>query len=209
MKRSALYVACLASALLFSGCSDSPKTEVKKEPEKPAEPLTGRQAFQQMYPGARAWARDAAPLQLLSLNLTEVKSAKGRAGAWQGTFVSLAQRKSKSITWSAMDLGTSLHKGVFAGPENDYSASPGAESVPFDVVAIRTDSDAAYDVALQQKETEAYLKKNPDKPVMFILEKNRRFPDVSWRVVFGESVGTSDYSVFVDATTGKYLQKIH
>jgi hypothetical protein len=52
------------------------------------------------------------------------------------------------------------------------------------------------------------VKKNPDKPILFILEKTRRFPDLTWRIVWGESVGLSDFSVFVDASTGKYLETV-
>src|SRR5438876_151399 len=31
-------------------------------------------------------------------------------------------------------------------------------------------------------------------------------PDLTWRVIWGDSVGTSNFSVFVDATTGEYLE---
>ena len=54
-----------------------------------------------------------------------------------------------------------------------------------------------------------YIKKNPDKPVLFLMELGKRFPDVTWRVIWGDSVGTSDYSVFVDGSTGKYLERMH
>ena len=38
---------------------------------------------------------------------------------------------------------------------------------------------------------------NPSgKPVIFLMELTRRFPDVTWRVIWGGSVGTSDYSVY-------------
>jgi hypothetical protein len=53
------------------------------------------------------------------------------------------------------------------------------------------------------------MKKNPSKPVMFLMELGKRFPDVTWRVIWGDSVGTSDYSVFVDGSTGKYLERMH
>jgi len=54
-----------------------------------------------------------------------------------------------------------------------------------------------------------YDKKNPGKPIIFLLEANNKFPDVSWRVIWGESVGTSAFSVFVDASTGGYLETMH
>jgi len=45
--------------------------------------------------------------------------------------------------------------------------------------------------------------------VIFLMQLTKRFPDVTWRVVWGGSVGTSDYSVFVDGSTGQYLERMH
>jgi hypothetical protein len=69
------------------------------------------------------------------------------------------------------------------------------------------DSDEAYKTAAEKSAD--YLKKNPGKPVMFLMEQTKRFGDVTWRVIWGDSVSTSDYSVFVDGTTGKLLQVMH
>src|SRR5580704_1629337 len=61
------------AAMLLAGCSEAPKTEAAKRPEKAPEPVTGRQAFQMMYPQARRWAADAQPFQLRSIHLSQVK----------------------------------------------------------------------------------------------------------------------------------------
>ena len=53
-----------------------------------------------------------------------------------------------------------------------------------------------------------YAKKNPDKTITFLLEQTDRFPNPAWRVVWGETVGSSSYSIFVDATTGEYLRTV-
>jgi hypothetical protein len=66
---------------MLSACSDSPTTEKAKEPQKPPEPLTGRQAFQKMYPMARNWALDAVPMRVRSV-LLSAKPEKGKADAW-------------------------------------------------------------------------------------------------------------------------------
>jgi hypothetical protein len=206
MNRAALLA---LSLLVLTACSSSSESAAaKKAAEKPDPPLTGRQAFQRMFPQARAWALDAQPLQLTSYNLTQLKTASGKAGAWQATFVSMAQHKARTYSWSALEAEGNLHKGVFAGPEQGYAGPTGQES-PFLIAAIRTDSDEAFEVAMKQKDTIAFVKKSPDKPIMFLLEKTRRFPDLAWRVIFGESVGTSEYSVFIDATTGAYLERTH
>ncbi len=89
--------------------------------------------------------------------------------------------------------------------EEDYSTR--GPAAPFEIAALKVDSDQAYDTA--SKKSQDYIKKNPTKPVVFLLEQTARFPDPAWRVIWGESVGTSDYSVFVDATTGAYLQTMH
>jgi hypothetical protein len=199
--------ASLAAILLLAGCSEAPKTETAKAPRKPPEPVTGRQGFQSMFPTARAWAIDAQPIQLRSIDLSEVKAAKGKAGAWEGTFVSASQRKSRSYTYSAVEAEGNLHQGVFAGPQDGWSG-PHGQMVPFDITAIRTDSDAAYEIAAAKSED--YITKFPDKPVSFVLALSARFPNqLTWRVIWGDSIATSDYSVYVDATSGKFLEKAH
>jgi hypothetical protein len=195
----------LLGLALLAGCSDSPKTVAeKKEPPKQLEPLTGRQAFQQMYIGARQWAPDCQPLKLNNIPLAEVKAPNGRSGAWQCVFVSQSLGKVKTYSWSAIEAEGNLHKGVFAGQEERYS--PSRQDQPFLIAAIRTDTDEAYTEAAAKAED--YLKKNPDKPVNFALEQTPRFPDLAWRIFWGESISTSEYTVFVDATTGKFLERI-
>jgi hypothetical protein len=191
--------------LFFSACSNAPKTVEQKQPPKPLEALTGRQAFQQMYPQARGWAPDAQPLQISSLNLAQVKADKGKAGVWQVIFVSPSRGKAKTYTYSAVEAEGNLHEGVFGGLEEDYT--PRGDASPFLIAAIKVDSDEAYNTAAAKSAD--YIQKNPDKPVMFLMQLSRRFPDVTWRVIWGSSVSTSDYSVFVDGTTGKYLEKMH
>jgi hypothetical protein len=200
-------VGLFAVALLtLAACSSPNEAAAKKAEQTPDPPLTGRQAFQRMFPQARAWALDALPLLLQSYNLAKVKSAGGKAGAWEATFVSASLHRSRLFTWSALEAEGNLHKGVFAGPEQSYSMPTGQES-PFEISAIRVDSDEALEAASKQKDTIVFRKKFPDIPMMFILERTRRFPDLAWRVLFGESVSTSEYSVYIDATTGKYLER--
>ena len=158
-----------------------------------------------MYPQARGWAPDAQPLQITSLNLAQVKADQGKAGVWQVIFVSPSLGKAKTYTWSAVESEGNLHQGVFGGPQEDYT--PRGDSSPFQIAAIKVDSDDAYKTAVENSAD--YIKKNPDKPVLFLMELGKRFPDVTWRVVWGNSVGTSDYSVFVDGSTGKFLERMH
>jgi hypothetical protein len=195
----------LPLVLLLVGCSEAPKVEKAKEPVKAPEPLTGRQAFQRMYPTARGWATDALPIQMRSINLDQVKAEKGKAPAWQCIFVSTSHAKLRPYTYSSVEAEGNLHEGTFAGPEESYTAR--GQSFPFAIAAIRFDSDQAFDIAAEKSAD--YIKKNPDKPVLYLLEQSRRFPVLTWRVIWGASEGASDYSVFVDATMGRFLEKMH
>ncbi len=157
-----------------------------------------------MYISARGWAADIEPIKVTTLPVADVKSVPGKAGAWQALFVSPSLNKARAYTYSVVEGEGNLHKGVFAG--FDQSTPMGAEK-PFLMAAIKVDSDEAYATAL--KKGADYDKKNPGKPIIFLLEHNNKFPDVSWRVIWGESAGTSNFSIFVDASTGGYLETIH
>jgi hypothetical protein len=202
MKTFALFSASTL-LLVLAGCSTETPAPEKKAEVKPAEPVTGRQALQNMYIAARGWAADIQPIKITSLPLSEVKPTPGKAGAWQAIFVSPSQSKARSYTYSVVESEGNLHKGVFAGLDQSWSGSSGSTK-PFLMAAIKVDSDDVYQTAL--KKGAEYDKKNPGKPITFLLENNRKFPDVSWRVIWGESVGTSNFSVFVDASTGGYLE---
>jgi hypothetical protein len=204
MKTFTLFSAA-ALLLLLAGCSTETPAPPKKAEEKPAEPVTGRQALQQMYIAARGWAADIQPIRVTSILLPDVKAEPGKAAAWQVLFVSASQNKARSWTYSVVESEGNLHKGVFAGFDQIWSSS--GEAKPFPMAAIKVDSDQAYQTAL--KKGADYDKKNPGKPIVFLLEDNKRFPDASWRVIWGESAGTSNFSIFVDASTGGYLETSH
>ena len=197
----------LILAVALVGCSESPKEhgEVAKDPARPPAPVTGRFAFQRMYNQAHTWAPDAEPLRLLSFNLKEVASSHGKCGAWQATFVSPARNKARTYTYSVVESPGNAHEGVLAGREEPWSG-PRSQERPFLQQALRIDSDEAFTAAA--KISTDYLKKNPQMAVLFLLESTPRFPNLTWRVLWGETVGTSEYSVFVDASTGRYLQTV-
>lgn len=195
-----------AAALLFTGCSsEAPKSvEKAKEPEKPAEPVSGRYAFHQMYVNARIWSADVQGLQMKSIRLDQLpKAPLGKAAAWQATFVSQNKQQSKTFTYSIVEAEGNLHKGVFAGLDESWTG-PRGQQRPWPIQALKVDSDAAYETAL--KKGAAYSKKNPDKPISFLLELTPRHPNLAWRVIWGDSVATSNFSIYVDASTGDYLE---
>jgi len=193
--------------LMLSACSETPTTTAKKEVEK-VEPVTGETAIYRMYQMARAWSPDAEVLQLTSLHISEfAQEIPGKAAAWQATFVSASKGRSRSYTYSIVESEGNLHKGSFAGPEESWSGPRGV-TTPFLIAAVKRDSDEAYKTAMSNPITHAaeWDKQNPGKPITILLEKTNKFPDPAWRVVWGESLSTSGFSVFVDASTGLYLE---
>jgi len=197
-----------ALLLILSGCSEAPQTAAKKEPEKPAEPITGQSALYRMYGAARQWAGDAQVLKLISSRISEVPDVPpGKAAVWEATFTSTNRGQSRSYTYSIIEVPPTLHKGSFAGLEQGWSGPRGNTS-PFLMAAVKVDTDAAYQTALKNG-GEDYNKKNPGKPISIILEKNSKFPDPVWRIIWGESLATSNFSVFIDASTGDFKEKLH
>jgi len=194
--------------LLLSACSDTPPPTEKKaaEPAKPAEPVAGKYALYQMYTAARGvLGADIEPVKMNSIILAGVKPERGKAAAWQCTFVSPRAGKARTYTYSVIESEGNLHKGVFAGQDETYSPARGPKS--FLMAAVKVDTDEAFKTAMTKAAD--YEKKNPGKPIMFLLEKTDKYPDPYWRVICGESVGTSNFSVVVDASTGEFKQVLH
>ena len=75
------------------------------------------------------------------------------------------------------------------------------------IAAAKIDSPKAHETALTKAAD--YEKKHPGMPISYVLELTSRYPDAAWRVIWGESAGTSDYSILVDASTGVYVETIH
>jgi len=203
MQRGHPFLIPVPCLLLLAACGPAPKTAEKaKEPPKPPEPVSAQWAFHQMYVYARSWAPDATPLRLASIELSEVPCKAGKCGAWEAVFVSPRLGRARRLTYSVIEAEGNLHKGVFAGLEETWTG-PRGQAEPFPVAAFKVDATAAHELAM--KRGADYAKKNPDMPMSYLLEKTKRFPNPAWRVIWGRSVATSGYSIFVDASTGDYL----
>ncbi len=194
----------LTGAILFlAGCSEAPKPAAKKEEKEPPKPLTGKNAFYKMYVAARSWAPDAQILKINSIHLEELKAEPGKAAAWQVILGSPTKLKKKAYTWSAVESAGNLHEGVFSGLEEDWDG----RGKPMLIAALKADTSDAYKIALEKSAD--YVKKNPGQRVNFQFEKTDKHPNPSWRVFWGDSVGTAGQSVFVDATLGTYQETRH
>jgi hypothetical protein len=201
------YLAVLVFSLVLMGCSEQPQTVAKKEPAKPAEPVSGQSALFKMYQKARAsWATDAKVLKLNSIHVEEVPQVPGKAGAWQAMFTSESLGRARTYTFSVVEQEGNLHQGAFGLQEESWTGGQGVSS-SFEIRDVQIDSEAAYKTALENAAD--YNKKNPGMTISFLLEKTPKFNTPAWRVIWGESVGTSSFSVYVDATLGKFLERMH
>ena len=202
-----LFFLLSGALLLLTSCSDTP-TVAKKEPEQPPAPITGQSAIYKMFQVARSWGPDVQVLKMNTIALSDVPNVPpGKSAAWEATFTSSSRNQLRSYTYCIIEAQGNLHKGVFGGLEEAWTG-PHGETSPFLMAAVKVDTDAAYETALKEGGAD-YDKKNPGKPVTFLLEKIAKYPDPVWRVIWGESVGTSNFSVYVDASTGQFQEKLH
>ena len=192
----------------LAACAEQTGTKPAKEavPAPRPQPVTARFAFQRMSIQARVWAADAQPLRISSANLKEVPSVAGKYPAWRATFVSAQLKKARSFSYSVVDSPGNVHEGVLRGSEESW-LGPTGQAQPFPLQMLKVDSDEAY--ATAAKESKDYMKKHPEMSVHFLLEYTPRFPLPAWRVFWGETLGSSQYAVFIDCTSGKYLQTLH
>ena len=128
------------------------------------------------------------------------------AAAWEIIYVSPAQQLAKTYTWSAIEASETLHKDVFAGKAQAWSGSSGQEQ-PFQASAFQIDTPAALETAMAN--SKAYLDKPGTKPAInFLLEFTPRFQEPVWRVMWGETAGSAEYTAIVGASAGQMLGKI-
>ena len=171
--------------VMATACSEAPKTsetkaEPKREAPKPPEPVSGKTAFYEMYKPARGWASDLLPLSLASGEVPNMKNEAGKAAMWTAVFVSPSRREARTLSYSVVDQGTTIHKGITVGGAEPWSG-PTAKSEPFQTTQFVIDSDVAYETA--SKKAAAWLKNHPGKNVTFYLGKASRFPAMPHRSV--------------------------
>ena len=205
MKLSMLKAAAFAAVIALSACSEAPKaasetkaeTEAKKEPTGTPQPVTAKTAFWEIYKPARAWATDLLPLSVANIEVPEVKSEGGKAAMWTVVFVSPSRREARTFSYSVVNSGTNIHKGVTASGAEPWSGAT-TKSRPFQITEFAIDSDAAYKAAYAKGE--AWIKKHPDKAPAFTLGAASRFPSPVWYVIWGNT--KSGFAAFINATTG-------
>jgi hypothetical protein len=203
MKRREIFTLAPA-ALLFSGCGPDPVEKAAAEKAAlPPEPITGLRALYQAYGMARTWAPDVKILHISSINVAQVKPQPGKCGAWQVMFASEAKGQKRAFTTSVFDVSVTLRKGTFPDAPSQWSDDKRAMLI----AALKADSDKAYQTAMEHAQD--YAKKNPDMPISYYLDLDRNVNLPMWRVIWGQSVGTSTFSVLVEAASGTYIATQH
>jgi hypothetical protein len=204
MKKHLFGVAIVVPALLaLAACSsEAPpveKAEAKKEPEKVAGPMTGKEAFYEMYKPAREWATDIQALSLKSEAVPDQPVADGKAAAWTAVFVSPSKMEMRTITWALAPFGE-YRKGINAGQPVRWGGAT-TKSKPFSMTEVTLDSDAAQKAAAEDPKGSVWLKSNAGKPLSFYLGAEQRFPAPVWVVAWGNS--KEGYSKYLNAATGQ------
>ena len=204
-RSNSILLIFLGLMLALWGCSEAPEPAAKQE-EAPPVPVEGQTAFFRMFVAARGWAPDALGLRMDSVAIPEVAAQGAKYPVWRARFVSPSKGRVAVFNYSVIELGGKLQKGVFQDHEESYS--PG-RAKPWPSPALKISTEKALDVARAQPQAKAYVKKNPDEPVIFVLEQTNRHANLTWRVVWGERVSTSELFVFVDASTGEFVEVMH
>ena len=208
-KKLLIAVTAVAAVVAMTACSEAPtpteikkaQVETKQETAKPSEPVAAQTAFYEMYKPARTWAPDLLVLSLISNEVPSMKSADGKFPMWTAVFVSPSRREARTFTYSVIDDGANIRKGVNVGGAEPWSGAT-AKSSPFQTTGFTVNSDAAYKTAYAK--AEAWVKKHPGKKVSFSLGSAARFPAPVWFIIWGDT--KSGYGVYVNATTGSLIR---
>jgi hypothetical protein len=195
MKKPVFAVAILAAGLM-SACSSEPSKPAPAETPKPKAPeaITGSSAFYKCYASARLWAADAQPYRAESRASADVKGQDGKAGEWRVGFAAPSQHAIKTYTWANGDISH--------GVDDTYSPTNSSTQI-FNIQFLKTDTDKALAVA-QQHGGEKLLQKEPDTPILYVLDWNRQENALLWHVIYGTDRETAKLRVAVNASTGEF-----
>lgn len=207
MQRKSFPLSAMLFIVVLAGCSgSSPRAaatnvsaESTSKASEPAKPISGLTAFWKMYDSAYAWSRDIEPLDLSSKDVSGFKSENGDSAVWTATFGSPSLRQARTFTYSIANTAD-VREGLSIGNAQPWNG-PTREMMPFGTGDVSVDSNVAYKAASQ--DAEAWLKKNPNEPVSFILGNATRFAAPVWRVMWGSK--KRGYVVFVDAASGQVV----
>jgi hypothetical protein len=200
--------AMAVAVLLLVGCSQSTNPSANNESKAakeagPPELVTAKTAFWPMYTSARRWTPDLVIMRMTPKEVPGFKNEAGKAAMWQAVFASPSLHQYRVYSYAITAALPDIHKGVVAGLRLPWNGTT-RDAMPIELSSFNVDSDAAYQTAASDAST--WLKKNPDKALSsFELGDTYRFQAPVWYLVWGDK--KSGYVAFVDANTGKALNK--
>lgn len=200
-----VWVAVTALTIVLSGCST---TETKSGPvatkseakpaAKPAQRISGREAFQKLYLAARNWSPDSRPLKMESRPRSD-DPRDGKASVWVGTFASQQRGLFRSFMWS----GAEGESNISPGSQDTYSEG-NASTQPFDPAYLKADTVESLTEA--DKHAPAEAKKDKQGPVAFQLYNDTAKQRLLWRVIYGQSEHTAKAVVDISARDGGFVK---
>jgi len=190
-------------ALLLLAACTSEQTKRAAPVVKDPEFIAARSAFQKMYAAARGWHADAQIFRITSALTKDSKGHDGKSAVWQAWFASAAARSSKPYVWCGTNA-SDVERGISWGGEDSYSPT-NTSTRAFEAPFLKADSDAAFAVALKHGGSKL-LEKDPDQPVLYLLEWDAQVNAPAWHVIFGDSRTSYRLSVLVNASSGEYLR---
>lgn len=199
------FILATLAALLLTSCSNTPNhsEQAAKSAPKQAEYQTGREAFQRMYLSAHSWATDAQPFRVQSQYSAGAPVSEGKAGLWRASFASPARRQMKLFMWSGLVGPNAPESGISFSAEDTWNPANTSTRV-FNLGFLKVDSDKAYQVA-EEHGGSKLTKKDPQQPVIFVLDWDNAKNLLIWHVIYGDSTDNAKLRIAVNASSGEFL----
>lgn len=194
----------LLTLCLLAGCNSEPAKPAEKPQPKPVELEPGRGPLQKAYIAARGWNHDAQPVRLESQINGDSKGADGKSAIWRTIFASPGARSVKVFTWAGTDAADGPGRGINPGNEDNYNPSNSSTQV-WDITYLKIDSDQAFQVA-QKHGGDKLLEKNPDTPLLYVLDWNGGTGQLVWHVIYGTTRDEAKLRVAVNASSGDFIR---
>ncbi|MGO8796087.1 MAG: hypothetical protein ACLQLC_14790 [Candidatus Sulfotelmatobacter sp.] len=197
----------ILSGLILFGCGSTPTPQApaasaavaKKEPML----FTGKNCLSQTAGAATRWQPDALPVHMESEVNAESTGQDGKSTVWRAMYVSPGRGTWRSFACSGSRLNDEPGAGVTSSPESPIS--PEMSQAIFQSLLLMVDSDKAFEIA-QKNGGEKLLQKNPQQPVMYLLDWDHKSKQLVWAVLYGTSQNDSKGIGIIDATSGKFLR---
>jgi hypothetical protein len=173
-------------------------TAQKKEPVL----YTGKQCLSSMQSLALRWQPDALPFHLESDLTTETTGQEGKSTMWRAFFASRNRGTMETFICSGSRLPANPY-GITSTTESAYA--PNVPALMFESSYLQTDSDKAYATTLQHGGSDL-LKKDPQQPVIYLLEWEPKQKALFWYVIYGKNQAERKGIGVINAATGAFVR---